>query len=189
MNQNQKPEQIELKKIGNFISSNKLLIFGIIIGLIGIGLSSYIIYFNENNYIHKNECNKPSGEFAVQTNVSTNATVKLCGSGGNEPCNLPVRNLNQAINECNKRAKFCNKFIYPVNGNNKSMKIVELSGTLNYSEDSHMYIRQNGITFRENKNYDTVTSNTPVSTSSSTVSTSSSTVSTSSSTVSTSPNY
>ena len=144
------------KSFFSSLGENKLLILSIILGLIGIGLSSYVISINENDYVHKNNCNRPAGDFAVQENSTSTDVLKLCGKEKNEECVLNVQNLSEAIRECNRRSEFCNKFIYPVSGNYTSMKIVSLTGNKSYSETNHSYIRQNGITFRGDKNYENV---------------------------------
>lgn len=129
-----------------------LLVIFIIVSfsLLGISISEY-----DKDCIPHNQCNKPAGEFAVQPGTTVLETINNCGENGygegNEPCVLRnIKNLTQAIQECNNRSDICNKFVYPDTDGSEVMRIVSLNGKIDSNITSHTYIRQVGVTFREN---------------------------------------
>lgn len=134
------------------IQNLKIAVFFFI--AVSIGLSIYLgVSYNNQNYVSLEECNKPVGEFAVQINSGTDSVLNLCGNNGygygNSPCIFNVNDLSDAVKECNKRQKICNKFLYSEGPNQqRRMTIVDLNAPLYYSQNTVGYVRQTGITYR-----------------------------------------
>jgi hypothetical protein len=137
-------------------TGDKFIMAGIVI-LIITTLSLLVVSLEENKKecVSLNECNKPAGEFSIQPNTNVAETINECGLNGygrgTEPCIIRgIQNVSQAIEQCNRLSDICNKFIYPDTSGNETMRIVSLNGVIEKHNSTHSFIRQVGITFREN---------------------------------------
>lgn len=137
-------------------TGDKFIMIGIVILIItSLALLLFSLGENKKECIGLNECNKPAGEFSVEPNTTVSSTLNSCGLNGlgkgTEPCIIRgIENLSQAIDQCNNMPDICNKFIYPDSSGSGTMRVVPLNGTIQKNNSTNSFIRQVGITFREN---------------------------------------
>jgi len=137
------------KKNKNFLNATLAVV--IIFSLLVIGFTLWFIFDGFStinrceNFVSPEECNKPVGSFALETGVTSSSIVTGCNVDdviGN--CIYPASSLVEASNICNLFADKCNSFKY----DGENVTFLELSGKVN-SENETIFVRQNGITFRD----------------------------------------
>mgnify|MGYP001208331584 FL=1 len=124
------------------LSVLSLLLFGITIWFI---VDSETALTNCVNNVPPKHCNRAAGDFAVESDTSSKDILGGCGSTGNRKCiftNIP--NTSEAIKKCISLGNKCNRFIYEKN----TMYLVSLVGKTSFSKGKHMFVRQNGITYK-----------------------------------------
>jgi len=116
-----------------------------------IGFLSYFFYDSSvligkcKNNVPVEYCNSPAGDFAVEPDSSSANVESGCGADERSPCIFPnIASISSAIKKCNSLENKCNRFIYE----NNTMTVVSLTGNTISSLGSHMFVRQNGITFQ-----------------------------------------
>ena len=106
------------------------------------------------NNVPVENCNRPAGDFAIEIDTTTNDILGGCGQFQNKKCiffNIPT--LSDAITKCLSLGNKCYRFIYEKN----TMYVVSLVAQTTNSKGKHMYVRQNGVTYKgrgkSNKSY------------------------------------
>ena len=122
-----------------------LITLGLLGFLIAFFVDSSILIGNCRNNIPSENCNNPAGDFAVEPNTSSSNVEFGCGPDENAPCIFTnITTLNDAIKKCNSLENKCNRFIFE----NNTMTVVSLVGDTIESTNSHIFVRQNGITYQ-----------------------------------------
>jgi hypothetical protein len=132
--------------------SKVLLFWNISNLLLSLIILAILIYYltdltNTKNEISKNS-NKPAGEFAVSTGVTSTQSINQCTINGvrNSQCSYPANTLNDAINICNVQSDVCDRFFY--NEVSKQMTMISLDSPLVPStQNISVFTRQNGVTY------------------------------------------
>lgn len=121
------------------------VLYVIIITLIFMNAVSGIISVVEkSSYVHNTKCNKPLGEFSVESGLSSTEISKDCDG---KACTFSnINSLYDAINKCNVMSKVCDRFIY--NNKKSTMSIIKLKSGLSNDKNSDLYTRQVGVTYK-----------------------------------------
>ena len=132
---------------GNKLFNGFLLFFTL--ALLGVTIAfivdSETALTNCVNNVPPEYCNRVAGDFAVETDATSNAILGGCGPTENRKCifsNIP--NESEAIKKCISLGNKCNRFYYE----NNTMYVVSLVGKTTFSRGRHMFVRQNGVTYK-----------------------------------------
>ena len=140
-NQTKPKETLDRREIGF------LILIGLVLAtlLITFITRSSILIGNCQNNVPSEFCNNPAGDFAVEPDSSSYNVLSVCGIDENSPCIFPnISTVSEAIKQCNLLPNVCNRFIHK----NNTMTVVSLAGDTIDSPGNHMFVRQNGVTFR-----------------------------------------
>lgn len=97
------------------------------------------------NNVPPENCNRPAGDFAIEVDTSANDILGGCGQFEDKKCifsNIPT--VSDAIAKCLSLGNKCYRFIYEGN----TMYVVSLVAQTTISKGKHMYVRQNGVTYK-----------------------------------------
>ena len=133
------------------------LIFSL--GILG-AMIYYIIELENSKTSISVASNKPTGEFAIEPNVSVSKGVlNECTLGGlrNQPCIYSAATMNEAIDQCNRFPQICNRFVY--NSASKTVSFISLTGNdFVTNPNASISTRQVGVTFSGDGPTDTTNS-------------------------------
>lgn len=96
---------------------------------------------DRKNYVNAKYCNKPLGEFGVESGYTSKDVITKCGTSGSDRCVFTnISNLSAAIKLCNDNIEICDRFSYDSSVN--TLQFVKLNGKYTSLSSSDMYTRQ-----------------------------------------------
>lgn len=100
-------------------------------------LFMFVTTNERKNYVKSTECNKPLGEYSVESGLDSKSFTDTFKS---------ITTLTDAINKCNLLDN-CDRFSY--NETLKVMKTLSMGSDTFDNESSNIYTRQVGVTYKK----------------------------------------
>lgn len=118
----------------------------ILIAILSIALIILFILFirQRSNLIEPSDCPQTKGRYAALPGISK-TSLNTCGNAKDQPCNIVVTTLTEAIGNCDQRSDICKEFTF--DQPSSIMRIVDPSSTMEVSTKENLYRLQvtNGI--------------------------------------------